>query len=380
MTLFDLARRNAWRKPMRTVLLLVCIAIAFLIYGLTSSFLAGSQGASAANEDILGVMSAGGRGQALPMALGERLKGDPDVADIAPLVRMRGFVGTERNVVAVSAADPVRMMAVNGKGLGLGTPQIEALGAARDTLLVGRALAEAQGFKVGQSVTVSAFDMLKKEGGRDWRFTIAGIFDGENASTDTYFAIARLDYVNAARARGSDTVDAFVVRPKAGADVGRLAARIDALFRNSASPTRTQSEKQFLEAFLRQYADVGLIVNLVVGAAFVTLMMIVVNTMVFAVRERRFEIGVLKTLGFPQRTILTLILFETLFLLALGGAIGLVLAKLGTLAAGPALGLVLTPAILARALGLIIGLGLAAGALPALGAWRMPIVSAFRTR
>ncbi|WP_260094341.1 hypothetical protein [Phaeobacter inhibens] len=33
MTFLTLARRNAWRKPMRTLLLMFCIAVAFLIYG-----------------------------------------------------------------------------------------------------------------------------------------------------------------------------------------------------------------------------------------------------------------------------------------------------------------------------------------------------------
>jgi putative ABC transport system permease protein len=380
MTLFDLARRNAWRKPLRTVLLIVCVAVAFLIQGLTASFLAGSQGASAASEDILGVMSAQGRGQSLPMAARARLAGDPEIAAIAPLVRLRGFIGTEKNVVAVSAADPALLMAVNGKSLALTPALVAAMGTARDTLLVGRALADAQGLKVGQSVTVSAFAMARQDGSRDWRFTIAGIFEGENASTDTYFSIARLDYVDAARARGRNTVDAFVVRPKAGADTARLAARIDQQFQNSAAPTRTQSEKQFLEAFLRQYADVGLIVNLVVGAAFVTLMLIVVNTMVFAVRERRFEIGVLKTLGFSQKSIMALILAETLFVLALGGGAGLAISKLLTLLAGPELGLVMTPLIVLRALGLIVLLGFLTGALPAFNALKTPIVSAFRTR
>jgi putative ABC transport system permease protein len=380
MTLFDLARRNAWRKPLRTLLLIVCVAVAFLIHGLTASFLAGSQGASAASEDILGVMSAQGRGQSLPMAARARLEGDPEIAAIAPLVRLRGFIGTEKNVVAVSAADPALLMAVNGKSLGLTPALVAAMGTARDTLLVGRALADAQGLKVGQSITISAFAMARQDGSRDWRFTISGIFEGENASTDTYFSIARLDYVDAARAKGRDTVDAFVVRPKAGADTARLAARIDQQFQNSASPTRTQSEKQFLEAFLRQYADVGLIVNLVVGAAFVTLMLIVVNTMVFAVRERRFEIGVLKTLGFSQKSIMALILAETLFVLALGGGAGLAISKLLTLLAGPELGLVMTPLIVFRALGLIVLLGLLTGALPAFNALKPPIVSAFRTR
>ncbi|MBP1859983.1 ABC transporter permease [Rhizobium herbae] len=380
MTFFDLARKNAWRKPLRSLLLMVCIAVAFLIYGLTASFLAGTQGTSAASDDILGVMSAGGRTQPLPMAHAARLAADPDIAALAYMTRLRGFVAAEKNVVAVSAADPERLIAVNGKGLGLTPELVAAIGQARDKVLVGRALMEAQGWTVGQHIAVTAFDVAKRDGSRDWRFEIAGVFEGENAASDTYFIIARYDYINAARARGKDTVDAFIVRPREGVPPGELAARIDTLFANSAAPTRTQSEKQFLEAFLRQYADIGLIVDLVVGAAFVTLLMIVVNTMVFAVRERTFEIGVLKTLGFSRLKIMALILGETLFIFAVGGSIGLVLAKLATVFASPALGLVFSPPIAAKALMIIAVLGLATGALPAFNAMRTPIIKAFRTR
>lgn len=380
MTFFDLARKNAWRKPLRTVLLMVSIAVAFLIYGLTASFLNGTQGTAGASDDILGVTSAGGRTQPLPMAGMARIAADPDVAAVGYVTRLRGFVDVEKNIVAISAADPDRLLAVNGKGLGLTPALVAEIGQARDRVLVGRALAEAQGWVVGQRATVTAFDTPREGGGRDWSFEIAGIFEGENAATDTYFMIARYDYVNAARARAKDTVDAFIVQPRAGTAPGELAARLDSLFANSATPTRTQSERQFLEAFLRQYADVGLIMNLVVGAAFVTLLMIVVNTMVFAVRERTFEIGVLKTLGFSRLGITALILGETLFVFAVGGGLGLALAKLATILAGPELGLVFSAPVFVKGLVIIAAVGLSTGALPAFNAVRTPIIKAFRTR
>jgi putative ABC transport system permease protein len=380
MTFFDLARKNAWRKPLRTVLMMVCVAVAFLVYGLMASFLAGSQGVSAASEDILGVMSGAGRMQALPMAHLSRIAAEPDVAAVGYMTRLRGFVDIEKNVVAVSAADPQNLMAVNGKGLGLTPALIEAIGQGRDRVLVGRALAEAEGWTVGQRIAVTAFQIAKQDGSRNWGLEIAGIFEGENESTDTYFIIARYDYVNATRAKGRDTVDAFIVRPREGVNAGELASRIDALFSNSAAPTRTQSEKQFLEAFLRQYADIGLIIDLVTGASFVTLLMIVVNTMVFAVRERTFEIGVLKTLGVSRLRIMALILGETQFVFAVGGSIGLALTKLATVLSGPALGLVFTPLAFVKAAVIIVALGLLSGALPAVNAMRIPVTKAFRTR
>ncbi|EJT05224.1 FtsX-like permease family protein [Rhizobium sp. CCGE 510] len=379
MTFFELMRRNAWRKRLRAVLLMFSVGIAFLIYGLTASFVSGSQGAAGASDNLLGVFNKSGRGLPLPFAYLNRIAADGDVAAVAYTARMRGFVEVEKNVVAVSAVDPKAIAAANGAELGLTPELIAALEEARDRVLVGRALAEAQGWSVGQRIGVTS-QIIKADGSRNWNFTVSGIFEGADASTDTYFMLARYDVVNAARARDRDTVDAFVVRPREGVALGVLAARIDALFANSAAQTRTQSEKQFLEAFLRQFADVGLIVSLVVGAAFVTILMISINTMLFAIRERRFEIGVMKVLGFSRGRIVALILGETLFIFAVGGAGGLLVAKLATLSIGPEFGLVFSFEVLLKSAAIIAGLGLLTGLLPAVNAMRLPIVNAFRTR
>lgn len=192
--------------------------------------------------------------------------------------------------------------------------------------------------------------------------------------------LANYDYVNALRSRDVDTVDGFVVQPVPGVTASVLASQIDALFANTGTPTRTQSEKQFLEAFLRQFADVELIVSLVVGAAFVTILMIVINTMLFAVRERTFEIGVLKTLGFNNRFIVVLILCETLLIFLVGGAVGIALTKVATQLTGPALGLVLTGPVVIKSLVITVLLGVLTGCLPAALAMRTTVSNAFRTR
>ncbi|MBX5274817.1 FtsX-like permease family protein [Rhizobium sp. NLR13a] len=379
MTFLQLMRRNAWRKRLRSILLMFSVGIAFLIYGLTASFVSGSQGAAGASDNLLGVFNKSSRGLPLPLAYLNRIAADVDVAAVAYTARMRGFVEVEKNVVAVSAVDPQGIAAANGDELKLTPELIAALEEAGDRVLVGRALAEAEGWSIGQRIGFTG-QLARADGNRNWSFTIAGIFEGADARTDTYFMLARYDALNAARARNKDTVDAFVVRPRPGVSPSVLAARIDALFTNSAAQTRTQSEKQFLEAFLRQFADIGLIVSLVVGAAFVTILMIAVNTMLFAVRERRFEIGVLKVLGFSSPRILALILGETLFIFLVGGAGGLVLAKLATLSIGPEFGLVFGASVLAKSLAIIAGLGLLTGLLPAVTAVRLPIANAFRTR
>jgi len=129
----------------------------------------------------------------------------------------------------------------------------------------------------------------------------------------------------------------------------------------------------------------GLIVGSIMGAVFFTLVLLTGNTMAQAVRERIPELAVLKTIGFSNRTVLTLVLAESVLLLLLGGAIGMALASVvvdGVRAArGPELPLAsLDASIWLEALGLMVAIGLVVGALPAMRGMRLRIVDALSGR
>jgi putative ABC transport system permease protein len=380
MSLFRLMRLYAWRKPLRTVLLMFSVAVAFLIYGLTAGFVAGLQGSDGADESRLVVISRNGKNQPLPLSHFKRVAGDPDVAAAAYAARIRGYVGSERNGVVASAVDPADMAGIMGRELGLTPVLLAELAVARDRVLVGRSLADAMGWRPGERVALTPFEIMRADGGGTWSFEIGGIFEGARADVDTHFMLARYDYVNAARRRDRDTIDGILVVPRASLSPDALAARIDALFASSAAPTRTQSEKAFLAALIRQIADFSLIVSLVTSAAFVTILMIVVNTMVFAVRERRFEFGVLKALGFSSSRVMALVMAETLFVFAAGGFAGLGLAAVGSILVGPEFGLAVTLPVLIKAGLILLTLGLLAGLLPAMSAMRTPVANALRSR
>ena len=215
---------------------MVCVAIALLIYG-------GSMAAEAASADLQGVTSAAGREQPLPMAYLSQLTAEPGVGAVGRVARLRGYAEVETNTIAISAVDPGTMAQVNGAEIGLAPDLLTVLGTDRDRVLVGQTLAKVQGWTVGHQITVTVPDMPTRQGTHDWQFEVAGIFEGASASSDTYFVMARYDYINAMRARGTDRVDAFVVRPAGGLKAAVLGRQIDALFANSAAPTRTQSEK-----------------------------------------------------------------------------------------------------------------------------------------
>lgn len=120
----------------------------------------------------------------------------------------------------------------------------------------------------------------------------------------------------------------------------------------------------------------------VVGAAFVTILLIAGNTMMLTVRERTGEIAVLKTIGFTARRIFAMILTESFILALLGGLLGVgfayvALGLLGGMGGGFLGAVKLTPSILITAFILMALLGFLTGFLPAWRAMRTDIITAF---
>ena len=110
--------------------------------------------------------------------------------------------------------------------------------------------------------------------------------------------------------------------------------------------------------------------------------------MSIAVRERRQEIAVLKTLGFSSGLVMTLIISEALLLGVMGGLLGILLSREHDLCPGNALSLA-TCCVPSRTLGcrhrslpsglgIALLLGLLAGFIPALLAYRARITEALR--
>jgi putative ABC transport system permease protein len=154
------------------------------------------------------------------------------------------------------------------------------------------------------------------------------------------------------------------------------------MFANSFAETKTTTEKAFLQAFANQIGDIGLIIRAIVTAVFFTILLVAANTMAQAVRERTSELAVLKTLGFPDGLVLTLVLVESCAIAVIGGAIGLGLAWLLTQGGDPTNGMLpafyLPTADLGRGALIALGLGVVAGIMPGMQAMRLRIVDALR--
>src|SRR5262250_2128227 len=142
--------------------------------------------------------------------------------------------------------------------------------------------------------------------------------------------VFQYDYFDETRSFGKDFIGWMALRTASPSLNDGVIKTSDQLFANSSYETASDTEKAFNKAFVAQFGNIALIVSLVVGAAFVTILMIVGNTMALSIRERTREIGVLKTLGFSGPRILRMVLGESVLLALLGGLPGLALAALIT--------------------------------------------------
>lgn len=378
---WTLIRKNLFRKKLRAFLLIVSIFIAFLIFGVLVAFLSAfNAGDSDAAKNRLVVSNKINFTQPLPFAYFTKIKSMKGVAIVSHANWFGGYFREPRNQFGMFAIEPDTYLTIY--------PEIVLTDAAkrcflseRTGLIVGRQAAERYGWKVGQQVPISSNIYTNKRGGQTWDYKICGIFrspDGKGNEQGLYF---NYDYFNESVTFGRDTLGFIVLNTESEALNEQVAQQIDTLFANSSAETVTQTAAAFNKAFVAQLGNIAQIVGLVVGAAFATILMIVGNTMVMAIRERTREIGILKTLGFSSARILRHVLSESILLALIGGLFGMAVAAAALIALNTVLrggfgALSITPLLWAEAIGLMLLLGLVTGILPAMSAMRLNILTA----
>jgi putative ABC transport system permease protein len=251
----------------------------------------------------------------------------------------------------------------------------------RRGVLVGVDLMKRFNWQVGQRIPINATIWQPRGGGLTWEFNIAGTYTGEDAVDKTQF-LFRYDYFDENRRGAQGQVGWYVVKIDDPAKAAEMSRAIDNQFANSSAETKTATEKQFVQSFAKQVGDIGTIMVAIATAVLFNMLLVAASTMTRAIRERTSELAVLKTLGFANGTILGLVLLESMFVVLVGGGIGLGFAWLIVQGGDPTNGMLpifaLPPRDLALGVGLMIALGLLAGLLPAVGAMRLRITDALR--
>jgi len=373
---------NLMRKKLRTLLTLLSILVAFLLFGYLGAIRQGfSQGIDVAGLDRLIVRHKVSIIQLLPQAYESRIEQIDGVEDAVYQTWFGGIYQKPSNFFAQIPVKPAEFLDMYPEFL-LPEAERDAWVRTRTGAIAGRAIADRFGWKIGDRIPINATIWTREDGGVTWEFDLVGIYDGAEKGTDTTQFLFHHDYFDEGRRFGRGMVGWYVVRIADPDRAAQVAAAIDAEFANSPAETKSMPEDAFLQAFANQIGDVGFIMMSIVAAVFFTILLVAGNTMAYAVRERTGELAVLKAIGFTDGGVLGLVLAESFILALIGGSLGLGLAWLVVSAGDPTNGLL--PAFfiptrdLVTGIVLIFAMAFVAGILPALQARRLRVADALR--
>ena len=385
MKYFHLIWAALFRSKTRTLLTLLSVVAAFLLFGMLDSvrvaFNAGGQ-VTGANRMV--TMSRLSITQMLPYSLDAQIRAVPNVKQAAFAAWFGGIYRDPKNFFANFSVSP------NYQDLypefKLPDAQKKAWLADQRGAIVGESLAKRHGWKIGDTIPLQA-TIFPTKGSNNWQFTLRGIYVVEDPKQKGQENVLffHWKYFDEANDYVKGRVGWFIVQSANADGADRMAQAIDALSANSDHETKTQTEQAFNQSFAKQFADIGLIVTAIMGAVFFTLLLLTGNTMAQAVRERIPELAVLKTIGFSNRSVLWLVLAESMLLVVLGGLIGLALAAaLMPLVSAGSGGMIQLPTVLPQTwligLALMLLIGAIVGLLPAMRAMRLNIVDALAGR
>ena len=376
-----------FRKKTRTVLTVLSVLVAFLLFGLLEAVqVAFESGADSADAKRLLTTARYSIIEPLPMSYAPRIERVAGVVGVAYADWFGAKYQNESNAFAVFVVDPARYLDMY--------PEFEITPAQRETFVktrtgavAGKRLADRYGWKVGQRLPIASEIHAKSDGSLNWEFDLVGIFDAEDPAVraNTEVVLINVAQFDEARQFGKGKTGWYIIRIADVNQAKAVSADIDRTFMNSPDETKTAPEKEFALGFAKQIGDMGALVTRILLAVFFTILILTGNTMAQSIRERIPELAILKTLGFSNTAVTALVLGEAALLFVIGAGLGMLAAVSLLPALNGATGgrfppLFVEAATWAWAAGVALALALAVGLPPALRVHRLRIVDALAGR
>ncbi len=368
---------NLTRKKLRTALTLGSFVVALFLFG----FLAIIHGAFSGGVDIVGidrlmVINKVSIIQPLPLSYRDQIQRIPGVKYVTYQSWFGGIYQDPKNFFPSFAVDPDTQRLVFPE-LAVSDDQWKAFVDDREGAIVGKKTADRFHWKIGDRVPLQAPIY-----GGVWEFNIRGIYNSPRDGEDLTQFWLQKQYLEERRTFGKGQTGWYTVKLDSPDDSTRVIQTIDKMFANSPFETKTETLAEMAASWVKQAGNIEFLILAIGGVVFFTLLLVTGNTMALAVRERMGELATMKAVGFSDRFVLFIVLAESVFVAIVGGAIGLLLAKLFTLGGDPTGGVLQTFFLPASSmlLGILaaIGIGLLAGIMPATTAMRLRVVDALR--
>ncbi|NOT09584.1 MAG: FtsX-like permease family protein [Gemmatimonadales bacterium] len=376
MTLSGLVWANLRRNKKRTVLTMLSVVVAFFLFGTLRSVITTLDKASeVGSEGRLIVSSASGITFLLPQAHANRLQSVDGVKSVAWANWFGGYYQNPNDFFAQFAIKADTYLPMYPE-IAITAGSVDEFMRERTGAIIGAGLIKKYGWQLGQKVTLKGTFMPG-----DWEFNIRAVYTPSDPAFGDEIMLFHYEYLYE-RTGGEITPGWFVLELNRPDRAGDIAAGIDAQFKNSVGPTKTQTERAWNAGFVTMWGNIGFLVGAIGTAVFFAILFVAANTMMMAVRERIGEIAVLKTLGFGNGTVFGLVLAESVLITVLGGFLGLLLARTAFLGRNalsaffPGFGV--TGGTIILGLVMALALGLVSGAVPAIQSARLSVVSALR--
>jgi putative ABC transport system permease protein len=194
----------------------------------------------------------------------------------------------------------------------------------RRGFITGQKLADRFGWKKGDIVTLEGTIYPGK-----WDFVLRGIYRGRDVNVDETQFFFHWDYLNQSILKTmpsqADQVGFYMIGISSPDIAAQVSQEIDAMSRNSAAETITETEKAFVQGFIAMSEAIIIAIQIVSLVVILIIMAVVANTMAMTTRERIGEYSILKTLGFGGGAITMLIMGESLLITLSGCILGVAL-------------------------------------------------------
>jgi putative ABC transport system permease protein len=334
----------------------------------------------------------GGSG-VLPLAKQSELAAVAGVARVFPSVSVAAKPGS-LNVVSlgipdyISSLDPTEY---SYSALKITYASGRTLGAASGEIVLGSNFATEFNKKVGGSITLPIKPSDANADFVQHTYTVVGILDKTLTEPDTGAFVSLADSQQLLKDQLSPAlqtsfdqtlyVTGFDVYGTPGTNLDTLSDRINA----QVSGIKAQKPSKLVAALV---AGGALFTEITMAAALLALViggLAVINTMIMAVSERVREIGLKKAIGATTKAIMGEFLLESSFIGLVGGLVGFGLGFAvttlinATMPASQGAIFLVTPGLALLCIAFALGLGTAAGIIPAFRASRMDPVAALRS-
>jgi putative ABC transport system permease protein len=369
--------KNLVRSKRRTFLTVLSIAVSLFIFSALVSVptVADQILGNTASSTRIAMHNKAGLAYSIPIAYKQRVATLPHVEVVVPESWFGGVYHEVSDSFPNLAADPADVDKM-WPDWGISPEQFEQFKKIRTAALVGEETMKRFNLHLGQQIqlrgTLYPFNVTLQ---------IVGTIGGKAPPN---FLLFRRDYLEEAAGRPG-IVDNMWIKVDKPESVPQVIATIDEGFANSSAETLSESEAAFIGGFLEQYRMFFRMAELLGFIVVLTIGLVAANTAAMSIRERRGEIAVMRSMGFPARTILSLLLTESVLIGLIGGVIGcgsayIVLKVFSIGNVGGPLGTIrMPPTVLVETLVAAALIGLFSAMVPASSAARRNIVDALRT-